>query len=98
MFVVGVTAHLRGCDVPRDLPGADDRYGGADDHLSNGNTTIVAPGGRILEGPLVGEAGTVTGVLDLDRIAAGRRSFDPVGHYSRPGVLNLTINTNRDNR
>jgi nitrilase len=98
VFVVGVTAHLRGCDVPRDLPDADEKYGGTEDHLSNGNTTIVAPGGRILEGPLVGEAGTVTGVLDLDRIAAGRRLFDPTGHYSRPDLLSLTMNTNGDDR
>lgn len=98
VFVVGVTAYLRGCDIPRELPGADDMYGGADDQLSHGNTTIVAPGGRILEGPLLGEAGTVTGVLDLDRIAAGRRSFDPTGHYARPDVLELTFNPNGDNR
>lgn len=93
VFVVGVTAYLRGSDIPRDLPGADEKYGGAEDHLSQGNTTIVAPGGRILEGPLVGKAGTVTADLDLDRIAAGRRYFDPVGHYARPDVLSLSINT-----
>lgn len=91
VFVVGVTALLSGSDIPRDLPGADEMYGGAEDHLSHGNTTIVAPGGRILEGPLVGVAGTVTAELDLDRIAAGRRLFDPVGHYARPDVLSLTI-------
>lgn len=91
VFVVGVTAHLRGSDIPRDLPGADEMYGGEDDHLSSGNSTIVAPGGEILEGPLVGEAGTVTGVLDLDLIAAGRRAFDPVGHYARPDVLALNV-------
>ncbi len=91
VFVVGVTAYLRGCDVPRDLPGADDLYGGADDLMSRGNSTIVAPGGEILEGPLIGEAGIVTTTLDLDRIAAGRRSFDPVGHYARPDILQLII-------
>ncbi|MEX2619966.1 MAG: carbon-nitrogen hydrolase family protein [Egibacteraceae bacterium] len=95
VFVIGVSAYLRGCDVPRDLPGADDLYGGAEDHLSRGNTTIVAPGGEILEGPLVGEAGTVTATLDLDRIAIGRRSFDPTGHYARPDILELTINQER---
>ncbi len=93
VFVVGVTAFLRECDVPTDLPGAAETYGGGDAPLSNGNTTIVAPGGEILEGPLIGEAGTVTATLDLDRIAAGRRFFDPTGHYARPDVLSLTVNT-----
>jgi len=91
IFVVGVTAYLRGSDMPRDLSGADDIYGGDEDLLSRGNTTIVAPGGEILEGPLIGEAGVVTASLDLDRIAAGRRAFDPTGHYARPDVLQLTI-------
>lgn len=98
VFVVGVTAYLRGSDVPRDLPGADEKYGGREDHLSEGNTTIVAPGGRILEGPLVGEAGTLTADLDLDRIAAGRRYFDPVGHYARPDVLSLDVTTMGEQR
>lgn len=98
VFVVGVTAYLRGCDVPRDLPGADDIYGGAEDFMSKGNTTIVAPGGEILEGPLTGKAGVVTSTLDLDRIAAGRRAFDATGHYARPDILQLTINSNGDQR
>lgn len=96
VFVVGVTAYLRGCDVPRDLPGAGDLYGGAEDVMSRGNTTIVAPGGEIVEGPLIGEAGTVTASLDLDRIAAGRRAFDPTGHYARPDVLHLTVSKSGD--
>lgn len=91
VFVVGVTAHLRGSDVPRDLPKADEMYGGSEDFMSKGNTTIVAPGGSILEGPLIGEEGVVTATLHLDRIAAGRRSFDPTGHYARPDVLKLEI-------
>ena len=91
VFVVGVTAFLTGSHVPRDLPGADEVYGGDDDWMSKGNTTVVAPGGGILDGPLVGSAGVVTADLELDRIAAGRRAFDPSGHYSRPDVLHLTV-------
>ena len=91
IFVVGVTACLRGSDVPRDLPGADEIYGGADDWMSKGNSTIVAPGGEILAGPLVGEPGTVSADLDLRRITAGRRMFDPIGHYARPDVLDLVV-------
>jgi nitrilase len=89
IFVVGVTAFLRGCDVPRDLSAADDLYGGADDWMSRGNSTIVAPGGEVLAGPLIGASGTVSATIELDRIAAGRRMFDPVGHYARPDVLRL---------
>lgn len=90
IFVVGVTAYLRGSDVPRDLPGADEMYGGDDDLMSRGNSTIVAPGGEVIAGPLVGEAGVVRATLDLSQIAAGRRMFDPTGHYSRPDVVRLT--------
>lgn len=96
VFVVGVTAFLRGCDVPRDLAGADEVYGGEEDYMSRGNTTVVAPGGEVLEGPLVARAGTVSATLDLGRIAAGRRSFDPVGNYARPDILTLTIHRTGD--
>ena len=91
VFVVGVSACLRGSDVPRGLSGADDIYGGDDDWMSKGNTTIVAPGGEVLSGPLIGEPGTVSADLELDRITVGRRMFDPVGHYARPDVFQLTV-------
>lgn len=89
IFVVGVTAFLRGSEMPRELSDADELYGGEDDFVSRGNTTIVAPGGEIVAGPLIGEAGVVSAELDLSRIAAGRRMFDRAGHYARPDVLSL---------
>ncbi len=91
LFVVGVTAFLRGSDVPRDLPGADDVYGRDEDELSRGNTTVVAPGGTVVTGPLTGRAGVVVADLDLGRVRTGRRFFDPTGHYSRPDVLRLEV-------
>ncbi len=97
VFVVGVTVFICGCDVATDLPGAAALYDDGDAPLSNGNSSIVAPGGEVLEGPLIGASGTVTATLDLDQIAAGRRVFDPVGHYARPEILTLTSNTNGDN-
>ena len=95
IFVVGVTALLRGSDVPRDLSDAGSLYGGDDDWMSRGNTTIVAPGGEVIAGPLIGEAGLVSATLDLDRITAGRRMFDPIGHYARPDVFTFTTGSHR---
>jgi len=62
VYVVGVTACLRG--VPRDLSDADEFYGGDDDWMSKGNTTILAPGGESVAGPLVGEVGSVSATVD----------------------------------
>lgn len=55
--------------------------------MSQRNTTIVAPGGGVNAGPLTAQTGTVTATVDPDRIAAGRRMFEPVGDYPVPDVL-----------
>jgi nitrilase len=89
--VIGVTPFLRGSDVPTDIPGRDDLYGGENDWMSRGNTTIVAAGGSIVAGPLVGEAGILTAELDLDATVRQKRMFDCTGHYARPDVLRLVV-------
>ena len=91
IHVVGITPYLRGSHVPRDLPGADEIYGGDEDWLSRGNSTIVGPEGEVLAGPLTEEEGIVMADLDLDAARRSRRSFDPVGHYARPDVLRLVV-------
>jgi nitrilase len=91
VFVMGCTPFMTGACVPDDVAGADSLYHGPDDPISVGNTCIVAPGGELLAGPLTGGAGMVVATLDLDRIGAARRQFDPAGHYARPEVLRLDV-------
>jgi nitrilase len=91
MHVIGVTPCQRGSDVRDTLEGFDTLYGGDDDWLSRGNSTIVGPEGDILAGPLVGETGILYAELDLAAARASRRMFDPVGHYSRPDVFRLHV-------
>ena len=91
MYVIGVTPCQRGSDVREAFHGLDALYGGDDDWLSRGNSTIVGPEGDILAGPLVGETGILYAELDLRMIRSSRRMFDPVGHYARPDVLRLHV-------
>lgn len=92
VHVIGVTFCLRGSDVPADLPQRDDLYGD-DEWLARGNSCIVGPEGDVLAGPLEEEEGIVYADLDLDRARRSRRQFDPVGHYARPDVFRLVVDT-----
>ncbi len=91
-YVVGVNTCLRASDVPADLPGRDDIYGGDDDWMSRGNTVIVDPWGDVLAGPLTEQEGILYAEIDLDAIRRSRREFDVVGHYARPDVFQLRVN------
>jgi nitrilase len=95
VYVLGVAPLLRGSDVPADLPGRDDMYGGDEDWLSRGFSTIVAPDGKILAGPLVEEEGILYAELDAANARESRMQFDPVGHYARSDVFHLVFDSGR---
>ncbi len=90
-YVVGVNSCIRGSDVPADIPGRDDLYGGDDDWASRGNTVIVDPYGEIQAGPLVEQEGILYAEVDRAQVQKSRRQFDVVGHYSRPDVFQLKV-------
>ena len=90
-FVIGVAPLLRGSDVPEDLRGAI--YGDEADWMSRGFTTIVAPGGEVIAGPVSEREEIVYADLDIAAVHEQRRMFDPVGHYSRPDVFTLHVDT-----
>jgi len=92
-YVIGVAPFMRGSDVPNTIKGAEDMYHGDEDLLSKGNATIVDPEGEIIAGPLIGSEGIVYADVDVAFARASRRKFDPVGHYSRPDVFRLTVDT-----
>jgi nitrilase len=93
VHVIGITPCQRASDVRDAFKGLDALYGGDDDWLSRGNTTIVGPDGDIIAGPLLGEPGILYADLDLSAARRERRMFDPTGHYARPDVFQLTVNT-----
>ena len=98
MFVVGVNPVQHVDMLPQDFPGRDDLYPEAflaesGPWVEPGNTVVVGPDGRVMAGPVREREETLIADLDLSRIAAGRRIMDPVGHYNRPDVFQLQVNT-----
>lgn len=91
-FVLSACQHLRRSDFPSDrmsnrLPDAPDTV------LMRGGSMIIDPMGRILAGPVRNEDAVLTAELDLDTIPMAQMDFDVVGHYARPDVFSLRVNT-----
>lgn len=59
--------------------------------MSRGGSVIVDPLGEVLAGPLWEEEGILTAEISLDRVTQAKLDFDPIGHYHRPDLFNLTV-------
>ena len=63
--------------------------------LINGGSTIISPLGDILAEPIYGKAGLITAEIDLDDIPRGKFDMDNAGHYARPDIFQLGVNTDK---
>jgi nitrilase len=61
--------------------------------LIRGGSAIVDPFGQVLAGPCFGEETILTADLDLLEIPRARFDLDVMGHYARPDVFQLKVNT-----
>jgi nitrilase len=98
MFVIGVNPVLHKDMVPADFPDRDRLLTAAHleehgDWLEEGNTVIVNPAAELVAGPIREREETVYANLDLGMVASARRFMDPAGHYNRPDVFQLLVDT-----
>lgn len=61
--------------------------------VCRGGACIVDPLGNILAGPLWDEEGIIVAPIEMKGITRGLYDFDPVGHYSRPDIFKLSVDT-----
>ena len=92
-WVLGCGNLLRGSDIPADLPEKDTLYPDAEEWINPGDSVVIAPGGEIVAGPLNRQAGILYHDIDLERAAIAKRAFDVAGHYARPDIFQLHVNT-----
>lgn len=61
--------------------------------LIRGGSCIVSPLGEVLAGPVYDKEETIYAELDLTDVQRGKFDFDVAGHYARPDIFNLAVNT-----
>ena len=88
-YIVAPAHFQRESAYPEDFPLAAEIAGAGT--IGRGGSAILAPDGAYMAGPLYDAEGILYAELDPARLLAERQRFDPVGHYSRPDVLQLTV-------
>ncbi|PLX87082.1 MAG: nitrilase, partial [Desulfuromonas sp.] len=92
-WVVGCGNLMQGADVPADFPDKSRLYPDAEEWVNPGDSLVIAPGGEIVAGPLHKERGILYCEIDYEKVGIARRALDVVGHYSRPDIFQLHVNS-----
>ena len=92
-WVIGCGNLMRGSDIPDDFPERDTLYPDADEWVNPGDSVVIAPGGEIVAGPMNKQAGILYHSIDVEKVGIAKRALDVTGHYSRPDIFQLHVNT-----
>ncbi len=61
--------------------------------ICRGGSAIVNPMGEYVAGPIYDREEILCATIDMNDIPRAKFDFDVVGHYARPDIFTLTINT-----
>jgi len=90
-FVISASQYFTKADTPDDYEPVQGST--AETVLINGGSVIVSPLGEILAGPVFGEDVIISAEIDMNDIARGKYDFDVTGHYARPDIFQLQVNS-----
>jgi nitrilase len=94
-FVASVCCLMRKEDFPTDTIHLDKILETAPEVLTDGGTCLASPDGEWIIEPFCNEEKLVVAEIDHKKVREERQNLDIVGHYSRPDVLQLTVNRER---
>jgi nitrilase len=94
-YVISASGFMRKTDFPPDTPHLETILQECPDTLANGGSCIVGPDGEWVVEPVIDKEELIVATLDYASVLKERQNFDPVGHYSRPDVTQLTVNRQR---
>lgn len=90
-FVLACNQFSTVSDYPEGHPAPEGA--GPDTVMANGGSCIVGPSGKFLVPPTGDGEQILYADLDFDEIARWKYDFDVVGHYARPDIFQLHVDT-----
>lgn len=90
-WVIGSGTVLRGQDLPDDLPGRAQLFADPHEWINDGDSVVVDPQGKVVAGPFRRELGILYAEINVNEVAAARRTLDVTGHYARPDIFELNV-------
>ena len=91
-FVLGCNQFVTKEMYPTDLETIGE-LAGQPDVMCRGGSVVVSPFGEVLAGPLYDREGILYAELDLSEITKAKLDFDVAGHYARPDIFQLRVNS-----
>jgi len=91
-WVVGCGNLMHTRDLPADLPEKEMMFPD-DEWVNPGDSIVISPAGEVAAGPMHKVAGILYCEIDLEKVGLAKRTLDVVGHYARPDIFTLHVNT-----
>jgi nitrilase len=94
-YVIAASGLMRKEDINDAIPHYETIIANAPPFLGNGGSCMAAPDGTWVIEPVINKEALLMATIELTEVIKERQNFDPTGHYSRPDVFTLKVDTKR---